>query len=189
MREDFLPATAYRREHADFRARVLRHRAARQIWLGPHAALCFEDRLTIQYRIQKRLLAERTLPEAYLEACASLIPDGDNWKASFVLEYADPVELRAARRRLAGIERALWIQIGGHQRVAGAASEGTQRSHVLTNSVVHSVHFQLTPALVRAARTGGPIAIGIAHPGYDYSVDPVAEAVRVALVADLCDTA
>ena len=54
-----LPLEAYAQSRADFRARVLNH--SRHLALGPHAALYFEDRLTVPYQIQEMLRTERIL--------------------------------------------------------------------------------------------------------------------------------
>src|SRR5689334_23509344 len=49
----------YARERPAFRARVLQHKAERQLAVGPNATWLFEDRLTVQYQVQEMLRAER----------------------------------------------------------------------------------------------------------------------------------
>src|SRR6516162_11261502 len=97
---DLMSLEQYARERAVFRARVLQHKAERQVAVGPHATWCFEDRLTVQYQVQEMLRAERIFEPAgiaeELAAYNPLIPDGTNLKATVMLEYPDAAE-RAQR--------------------------------------------------------------------------------------------
>lgn len=92
----------------DFRAQVMAHKKMRQVRLGPNATLYFEDRTTIQYQVQEMLRAERIFEaegiEDELRAYNPLIPDGTNWKTTFMLEYPDIDERQQALARLIGIE-------------------------------------------------------------------------------------
>ena len=188
-RDDLMPLEQYHRERATFREQVMHHKALRQVCLGAHATLYFEDRLTIQYQVQEMLRVERIFEaeaiQEELDAYVALIPDGDNWKATFMIEYPDVEERKVALERLVGIEHQLWVQVGAHARVTGIADEDMERSREAKTSAVHFVRFQLTPDMVDAARGGAPIAIGVSHPLYSYSFDPVPDAVRAALANDL----
>ncbi len=188
-RDELLPLERYHASRAEFRQRILQHKAARQVCLGAHATLYFEDKLTIQYQVQEMLRVERIFePEAIqaeLDAYTPLIPDGDNWKATFMLEYAEVEERRVALAQLVGIEHELWVQVGGAARVKGIADEDMERTREAKTSAVHFVRFQLTPDMAAAARAGAPVSIGVAHPLYTYSLDPVPETVRASLVHDL----
>ena len=188
-RDELLPLERYHASRAEFRQRILQHKAARQVCLGAHATLYFEDKLTIQYQVQEMLRVERIFEpdaiQAELDAYTPLIPDGDNFKATFMLEYAEVDERRAALTRLVGIEHALWVQVGAGARVKGIADEDMERSREAKTSAVHFVRFQLGAESVAAARAGAPLSIGVAHPLYTSSLDPVPEAVRAALVHDL----
>ena len=88
---DLMSLEQYARERAVFRARVLQHKAERQVAVGPHATWCFEDRLTVQYQVQEMLRAERIFEPAgiaeELAAYTPLIPDGRNWKVTLLLEF------------------------------------------------------------------------------------------------------
>src|SRR5690606_28499490 len=186
---DLMSLERYHVERPAFRTRVLAHKATRQVPLGPHATLYFEDRLTIQYQIQEMLRVERIFEaEAIAEELAAynpLIPDGDNLKATFMLEYEDPAERRRALAELVGIEHNVWLRVGTHPRVVAIADEDMERSNERKTSAVHFLRFQLTPELVAAARSGAPLAVGVEHPLYTREVDPLPEATRAALAADL----
>ena len=77
----------YHERRSEFRRSVMAHKANRQIAMGNHATLYFEDRLTIQYQVQEMLRVERIFQteaiEEELAAYNPLIPDGSNWKATY----------------------------------------------------------------------------------------------------------
>src|SRR5210317_1957528 len=99
-RNDLMSLEQYAEKRAEFRQQVIAHKKHRQVALGPNATLYFEDRLTIQYQIQEMLRIEKVCEdggiEEELEAYNPLIPDGSNWKATFMIEYSDP-DIRAAQ--------------------------------------------------------------------------------------------
>ena len=105
---DLMSLEQYARERPVFRARVLAHKRERQLAVGPHATWCFEDRLTVQYQVQEMLRTERIFEPAgildELGAYNPLIPDGNNWKVTLLIEFADPVERARELARLRGIE-------------------------------------------------------------------------------------
>ena len=104
---DLMTLEQYARERPAFRARVLQHKAERQLAVGPDATWAFEDRLTVQYQVQEMLRAERIFePEGIAEELAAynpLIPDGSNWKVTLLLEF-DAAERSQALARLKGVD-------------------------------------------------------------------------------------
>lgn len=178
----------YARIRPEFRARVIAHKKNRRLALGGHAALYFEDALTMQYQVQEMLRIERIFErpgiEAELAVYNPLIPDGCNWKATFMLEYADADERRRALARLVGVEAAVWLQVGEGGRVYPVADEDLGRSAPDKTASVHFLRFELTPAMCAAAKAGAGITAGIDHPEYRVEV-AVPGPVRDALVGDL----
>ena len=130
-RDDLYSLERYAEIRGDFRARVMAHKKNRQVALGAHATLYFEDRLTMQYQVQEMLRVERIFePEGIqdeLDAYNALIPDGSNWKATFMIEYEDPEERREALGQLRGIEDRIWVQVHGCDRVFAIADEDMDR--------------------------------------------------------------
>ena len=189
QRSDLMPLETYHETRADFRRQVMEHKANRQLALGDHATLYFEDRLTIQYQIQEMLRIEKIFEsdaiQEELDAYNPLIPDGDNWKATFMIEYPDIDERREALTKLVGIEDRVWMQIEGYDRVYAIADEDLERDTEEKTSAVHFVRFQLTPEMTAAARAGAAIGGGIEHDNYLHTQSPLAEAVQTALRADL----
>jgi len=168
-------------EHRDvFRTQVIAHKKHRKIFLGPHATLYFEDALTMKYQIQEMLRVEkifsRTEIEEELEAYNPLIPDGSNWKATFMLEYPDIEERRLALATLGGIEHRVWVKVGSEERSFAIANEDMERSNDSGKaSAVHFMRFELSDAAIAAAKAGAPIQMGIDHPVLPYEITLSAE--------------
>ena len=187
-RDDLFSLEKYAEVRPEFRARVLEHKKHRQVAIGAHATLYFEDRLTMHYQIQEMLRVERIFEAAgiqeELDAYNPMIPDGSNWKATFMIEYEDIDERREALQRLKGIEDQLWVQVAGHDKVFAIADEDMEREDDTKTSSVHFVRFELEAAMVQALKDGAGVSMGTDHPDYGYRVD-VAPAVRDSLTADL----
>ena len=116
-RDDLLSLENYALERAEFRARVMAHKKQRTVHLGGHLTLIFEDRLSIQYQVQEMLRIERIFEPAgiqdELDAYNSLIPDGDNLKATLLIEYDDVEQRKRELVRLRDIEHAIALTVHG----------------------------------------------------------------------------
>jgi len=190
-REDLFSLEQYAAQRAQFRTQVMTHKRDRQVAIGPNATLSFEDRLTMQYQVQEMLRAERIFEPAGIEeelaAYNPLIPDGTNWKATLMLEFPDVEERREALAQLKGIESCVWVRIADSEPVYAIADEDLERTTEEKTSSVHFLRFELTPTMIRAAKQGAPIALGIDHDAYRHALDPVPPNVRNSLAADLQD--
>jgi hypothetical protein len=188
-RDSLLTLETYARTRPDFRARVLAHKKPRTVHLGEHLTLIFEDELTVRYQVQEMLRIEKTFEDAgvqdELDAYNPLVPDGENWKATMLLEYEDVDERRRMLARLNGIEDRVWVQIEGHPRVYAIADEDLERENEEKTSAVHFLRFELKPPMIAALRKGAALSIGIDHPQYTATLRTVSEATRSALLADL----
>ena len=187
-RDDLYSLEDYAQVRGDFRAKVMAHKKNRQVPIGAHATLYFEDRLTMQYQVQEMLRVERIFEregiEEELGTYNPLIPDGSNWKATFMIEYGNEEERRDALARLIGVEEKVWVQVGDRARVWAIADEDLERTAADKTSSVHFLRFELTPEMVAAAKAGAAIAMGIDHPEYRYEV-VTATGARESLIADL----
>ena len=186
---DLFSLERYARERSAFRTKVLEHKRARQLAVGPHTTWLFEDRLTVQYQVQEMLRAERIFePEGIEDELSSynpLIPDGQNWKATLLIEFPDEQERRRQLSKLKGIEDRTWVQVGGHERVYAIADEDLERENDEKTSSVHFLRFELTAPMIAALRGGAGLSAGIDHEHYRHAVEPVSAATRQALIADL----
>ena len=179
----------YHKERPQFRARVLAHKQDRQVSIGPNATLYFEDRLTIQYQIQEMLRIERIFEaegiEDELSAYNPLIPDGSNFKATFMLEFPDVAERRVALERLGGVERRVYCQVGDLEPVYAVADEDLDRTTEEKTSAVHFLRFELDAQARSALKGGATMSFGIDHPDYDHRVSPISDTIRESLLGDL----
>jgi hypothetical protein len=115
----------------------------------------------------------------------ALVPDGTNWKATFMMEYPDAEERRKALAELKGVERRVWVRVAGFDPVYAIADEDLEREDETKTSSVHFMRFELTPEMCRAVKAGAAIAASIDHERYRHSVEAVAPAVRDSLALDL----
>jgi uncharacterized protein DUF3501 len=188
-RDSLLSLEAYARERAQFRARVMEHKGERSVRIGEHVTLMFEDELTMRYQIQEMLRAERIFEEAgiqeELDAYDPLVPDGQNWKATMMLEYPDVTQRQQMLAKLRGIEDRVWVRIGECPRVYAIADEDLERENAEKTSSVHFLRFELDAGIVGAMKKGARLSVGIDHPQYTATVEDVPAAVRQSLANDL----
>ena len=188
-RKDLYSLEQYAEVRNDFRRKVIGHKKDRRLAIGPNATLYFEDALTIQYQVQEMLRVERIFePEGIEEELAAynpLIPDGKNWKATFMLEFEDAGERRRKLAELVGVESQVWMRVEGHDRIIPIYNEDLERSTGDKTSSVHFMRFELTDDMVESLKKGATLAAGIDHSHYTYAVDPVPKNTLKSLIQDL----
>jgi hypothetical protein len=188
-RNDLYSLEDYAEARNAFRSRVMEHKKHRRLAIGPHATLYFEDRLTMQYQIQEMLRTERIFEaeaiQEELDAYNPLIPDGRNWKATFMIEYTDAAERRRELAKLIGIENQVWVQVADFARVTAIADEDLERTTEQKTSSVHFLRFELDENMVAAVKGGAAVCAGIDHPDCRYEVFPIPKQIRDSLANDL----
>jgi hypothetical protein len=75
--------------------------------------------------------------------------------------------------------------VDGQPRVHAIADEDLERENADKTSAVHFVRFELTPAMIAALKGGAALAMGVDHPEYAATLQPVPAATQRALLADL----
>jgi hypothetical protein len=188
-RSDLYSLEQYAENRPEIRAQVMKHKKNRIVHVGPSATLYFEDRQTIQYQIQEMLRVERIFEasgiEEELQAYNPLIPDGSNWKATFMIEEPDVDRRRELLSGLVGIEDRVWVRVDANEQVFAIADEDLERETESKTSSVHFLRFELSEKMVADLRQGAALGIGIEHRNYSHEVEPVAASIRDALMADL----
>ena len=188
-RDDLWSLEEYATKRSDFRAEVMAHKKNRQLSLGEHARLYFEDATTIRYQIQEMLRIERVFEaegiEEELSAYNPLIPDGHNWKATFMIEIADPAQRAVRLGEMIGIEDQVWLQVGDLDRIVPIADEDLDRTTADKTASVHFLRFEVTPEQINALKGGATLYAGIDHPSYRVDRYEVPAAIRESLTADL----
>ena len=188
-RQDLWSLEDYSVKRNEYRAQVIKHKKHRQIDLGGNARLYFEDRMTIQYQIQEMLRIERIFEAAAIEeeldAYNPLIPNGSNWKATFMLEFPDVNERKIMLNKLLGIEDKIWVQIGDSEKVYAIADEDLDRSNQEKTSSVHFLRFELTEEMINEAAHDADIRFGVDHPAFGLPPIRVSPQQRDSLLGDL----
>jgi hypothetical protein len=169
---DLYSLEEYSRIRDDFKRSAVIHRKSRQVAIGKHMTLHFEDRLTVKYQIQEMLLIEKTFSQEgiqdELDAYTPLIPTGTNLKATLTIEYSDS-EIRAERLKdLHRVEDHVFVQVFGHAPVFAIADEDLDRSDDIKTSAVHFLRFELTEDMIRDFfESNIDVFLGVDHPRYN----------------------
>jgi hypothetical protein len=188
-RASLLTLEAYAKARDEFRAKVIEHKKKRNVHLGEHVTLLFEDELTMRYQIQEMLRAERIFEEAgiseELEAYNPLVPDGSNWKATMLIEYEDVAQRTRALENLKGVEDRVWVQVAGQPKVYAIADEDIERENDQKTAAAHFLRFELTPPMIAALKSDANLAMGVDHPAYGVTLTEINPVTTRALIADL----
>ena len=187
-KKDLFSLEKYSDIRNEFRAKVMKHKKNRRLAFNDHAVLYFEDALTMQYQVQEMLRIERIFEaegiQQELDVYNTLIPDGLNWKATFMIEYTDVKERKSALANLIGIERSIWIKVEDSEKVYAIANEDMDRETEDKTSAVHFMRFELTKNMITNIKVGLPIIFGVDHDLYKTEII-VPPKVQRALIDDL----
>lgn len=188
-RSDLWSLEEYAGHRPEFRAQVIAHKKRRNIALGPHATLYFEDQLTMKYQIQEMLRVERIFEAAEIEeelaSYNPLIPDGSNWKATFMIEYGDVEERKVALATMGGIEQTVWVRVGETgEKIFAITNEDMERTRDEKAAAVHFMRFELSYPDIAQLKAGAPLFMGIDHDSLPGSYQ-VPDDQRAALLQDL----
>jgi len=188
-RTDLWSLEEYAEKRLQYRQLVMEHKKNRQTSLGEHARLLFEDEITIRYQIQEMLRIEKIFEvqeiQQELDAYNPLIPDGTNWKATFMLEFPDEEDRKTQLANLKGIENSVWVQASGFDKVYAIADEDLERENQEKTSSVHFLRFELSPEMLKSVRGGTDITVGIDHKHLPIEGIHLAEEIRNSLTNDL----
>ena len=185
---DLMTLEAYSKYLKENKPKLIAHRRARTVHLGEHITLQFEDRETIQYQIQEMLRFEKIFEEegiqSELDAYNPLIPDGSNWKATMLIEYADINERRRELARLIDVEDRMFVEVEGQPRVYAIADEDLDRETDEKTSAVHFLRFEFTAPMRAALLAGAGVKLGCDHTNYPQHIE-IAPEQLASLVKDI----
>lgn len=187
-KKDLFSLEKYAEIRDEFRKQVMQHKKNRRLELNPHAVLYFEDILTMKYQIQEMLRIEKIFEaegiQEELDVYNPLIPDGSNWKATFMIEYTNVNERKKALAKLIGIEKTVWVRVDDSEKVFAISNEDLTRDNNEKTASVHFMRFELTKNMHAQAKVGLPIYFGIDHPLFKTEV-VVPPEIQKSLVQDL----
>lgn len=172
-----------------FRQQVMEHKKNRRIFLGDNATLYFESELTMRYQIQEMLRIEKIFDkddiQEELDTYNPLVPDGKNWKATFMIEFSNEDERKVALENMLGIEQKVYVKIEGHDPVWAIADEDLERETKVKTSSVHFMRFELSDDMINDLRNNKALTMGIDHSAYTVQKDIDDEEIRQSLMDDL----
>ena len=168
--DSLMTLEAYSKWRKAHKPDVIAHRKLRTVLLGEHLNVQFESETTIRYQIQEMLRIEKIFEEEgiqdEIDAYGPLVPDGNNWKATMLLEYTDIHERKRELAKLINVEDRMFIEVEGHARVYAIADEDLDRETEDKTSSVHFLRWELTPAMRAAVLAGAGVKIGCDHTHY-----------------------
>ena len=193
INSDLLSLEQYDKQRSDWRQKINTIKKLRRIAIGPHVTLHFENRLTMQYQVQEMLYAEKIYSEQgiqdELDVYNSLIPDGDNWKMTMMIEYADAEVRRIELQKLVGIEDRVYVRVIGFDSIYAFANEDldikTSDKVADKTSAVHFLRLPLTGDVIDALQQGAEFQFGINHPQYQFKSGELAQDSIHSLLEDL----
>ena len=186
-RADILPLATYGAERKSLRQNVVALKRRRRMEVGPVASFYFENYETMWHQVHEMLFIEKggeAQIDDELSAYNPLIPKGNELVATVMFEINDPVRRAATLQRLGGIEKHMYISVGGSQ-VRGTPEGDLERTKADgKTSSVHFVHFAFTPAqIAEFCKDGAQVVVGFDHPEYAHMA-VMSDSVRQALAAD-----
>jgi hypothetical protein len=155
--------------------------------VGPFATFYFESYETMLHQIHEMLAIEKGGDEqvqSELDAYNPLVPKGRDLVATVMFEIEDPARRARELTRLGGVERQIYMTVGGTRINAQPIGEDERTRADGKTSSVHFLRFEFPPAAIAAFKQpGAEIVVEIAHPNYAHMAR-MPEPVRAALAAD-----
>ena len=169
-RQDLLTLEEYAEKRVAIRKDTINIKKDREVIIGEHVRLLFENKQTVQYQIQEMLRIEKIFEasgiQEELDVYNSLIPEGSNLKATMMIEYEDVDERTKALSNLIGVERSIYFKVGNHQKVFAICNEDLERETDVKTSAVHFMRFEFNQSMINDFVTGSIVKVGADHPNY-----------------------
>ena len=169
---DLLSLEEYDKSREEIKQNLLLHKKNRSVKVGDNVLLLFEDYETIKYQVQEMLRIEKIFKEIdiqdEIDAYQSLIPDGNNLKATMLIMYTDVNERKIMLNKLCDLENRVWISINNSKKIFAVSDEDLERSREEKTSAVHFLRFQLSDTDIKSFKEIDDIIIGIDHEEYNH---------------------
>ena len=182
-RQDLLTLEEYAEKRSSIRQETIQVKKLREVHLGNHIRMIFENKQTVQYHIQEMLRIEKIFESSdiqdELDVYNALVPDGANLKATMMIEYSDVAERIVALTELIGVEKSIYFQVGNHEKAFPICNEDLERETDVKTSAVHFMRFEFTQEMINDFISGSTIKVGSTHPNYDYEMTLDTESQKV----------
>ena len=173
-RKDLLTLEEYAENRSAIRSDTIQIKKLREVNLGEHLRMLFENKKTVQFQIQEMLRIEKIFEadgiQEELDVYNSLVPEGSNLKATMMIEYTNVEERAVALSKLIGVERSVYFQVGNHDKVFAICNEDMDRETDVKTSAVHFMRFEFDQSMVVDFCSAVPVKVGVSHPYYNYEI-------------------
>jgi hypothetical protein len=186
--EELLSLPEYATQRDRIRPAMIALRTLRRLHVGEHMTLHFENRDTVYYQVQEMLRAEhiteRKAIEHELETYNELVPASGELSATLMIEYATAEERARELKRLLGLDRHLWLVVGGLEPCLARFDRRQFDTERLSS--VQFIKFPLPEQHVRALTRdpAPPVLVRVDHAAYGAEAF-VPESLMEQLQADL----
>ena len=179
--EDLLSADEYDKKRDELLSIANSESELRTVHIGNNVSLLFENKETVQSKLQELLRNENVIQSDKIQKKLSvyqlLLPDTNSLKASMSINF-DEEEKK-------GIDKRVWIQIGENDRVFGSSSTNLNQIDDEDDQVVFVLEFDLSNLMVKDFQLGMILYAGIDHPKYNIRTKEILKQTTASLAKDL----
>ena len=179
--EDLLSADEYDKKRDELLSIANSESELRTVHIGNNVSLLFENKETVQSKLQELLRNENVIQSEKIQKKLSvyqlLLPDTNSLKASMSIKF-DEEEKQ-------GIDKRVWIQIGENDRVFGSSSTNLNQIDDEDDQVVFVLEFDLSNLMVKDFQLGMILYAGIDHPKYNIRTKEILKQTTASLAKDL----
>ena len=179
--EDLLSADEYDKKRDELLSIANSQSELRTVRIGNNVSLLFENKETVQSKLQELLRNENVIQSEKIQKKLSiyklLLPDTNSLKASMSIN-PDEEEKK-------GIDKRVWIQIGENDRVFGSPSTNLNQADDEDYGGVFVLEFDLSNLMVKDFQLGMILYAGIDHPKYNIRTKEILKRTTASLAKDL----
>lgn len=179
--EDLLSADEYDKKRDELLSIANSESELRTVRIGNNVSLLFENKETVQSKLQELLRNENVIQSEKIQKKLSvyqlLLPDTNSLKASMSIN-SDEEEKK-------GIDKRVWIQIGENDRVFGSSSTNLNQIDDEDDQGVFVLEFELSNLMVKDFQLGMILYAGIDHPKYNIRTKEILKQTTASLAKDL----
>ena len=186
FKEDILPIDLYTKSRKSIRKNIVELKKDRRVPLGPYATFYFESYETMLAQVQEMLYIEKGGDEQLKDELAAynpLVPDGKELTATLMFEIDNPVSRAAFLGKVGGIEKEVFMKVGGEKIKAIPEEDVDRTSAEGKASSVQFIHFKFTDEQIVKFKNTSEVEIGIDHSEYSH-ITKLGSATVKSLIAD-----
>lgn len=160
------------------RHEVMTLKKNRRFSVGPDITFYFENKETLIWQIQEMLFIEKGGDEQIqdeLDAYNPLIPNGDEWVATMMIEIDDFQRRRLTLAQLGHIENQIFLSFDDEDVQAIPTDDMERTNESGKASAVHFLHFRFSKEQKKKIQNASSVALSIRHPRYYFTSEMTGE--------------